>query len=222
MAIFYAAIPVGSALGYVLGGQVTAWAHGDWRWAFFIVVPPGLLLGVWCFLMRDPPRGAADGAVMHKASWADYLAMIKTPSYLLTTLGMTAMTFAMGGMAFWMPRYGVERQAPSVLTAEDQTKILNRYGPSDASPDQRDAILEQHAVDYLRTGGESNDPGEREQIRKKLTDLRNQVNLTFGIIVVVSGLGGTILGGIAGIGSSRGCPGLIFWSPRWRWPPPFR
>ena len=49
MAIFYVAIPVGSALGYVLGGQVTAWAGGDWRWAFFVVVPPGILLGIWCF-----------------------------------------------------------------------------------------------------------------------------------------------------------------------------
>src|SRR5947207_9037744 len=53
MAIFYVAIPVGSALGYVLGGVVTAWT-GDWRWAFFVVVPPGLMLGLWCFLMKDP------------------------------------------------------------------------------------------------------------------------------------------------------------------------
>ena len=143
--------------------------------------------------MRDPPRGSADaGAVMRKATWADYWAMIKTPSYLLTTLGMTAMTFAMGGIAFWMPRYGVERQAPSVLTAEDRSRILDRYASADASFDEREAVIQSHAVDYLKTGGESNDP----ELRGKLTDLRSQVNLTFGIIVVVSGLGATILGGV--------------------------
>src|SRR5437899_12365 len=59
LAWFYAAIPVGSALGYVIGGLV-ATATGDWRWAFYLVLPPGLVLGAWCFFMRDPPRGQAD------------------------------------------------------------------------------------------------------------------------------------------------------------------
>src|SRR5947199_4062391 len=52
MAIFYAAIPVGSALGYVIGGLVGA--HLGWRWAFYLVAPPGLLLGLLCFFQRDP------------------------------------------------------------------------------------------------------------------------------------------------------------------------
>src|SRR5437667_3801968 len=48
---FYAAIPVGSALGYALGGLA------GWPWSFYLVVPPGLALGVWCFLMPEPPPG---------------------------------------------------------------------------------------------------------------------------------------------------------------------
>src|SRR5688572_22111698 len=42
---FYLAMPVGSALGYGLGGAVAATSH--WRVAFYLVVPPGLLLGLW-------------------------------------------------------------------------------------------------------------------------------------------------------------------------------
>ena len=42
---FYVAIPVGSALGYALGGQVAAMVN--WRWAFYLVVAPGVLLGLW-------------------------------------------------------------------------------------------------------------------------------------------------------------------------------
>src|SRR5262249_6314409 len=35
----------------------------------------------------------------------DYLILAKAPSYVLNTLGMTAMTFALGGLGFWMPYY---------------------------------------------------------------------------------------------------------------------
>ena len=59
MAIFYTAIPVGSALGYVIGGVVGA--HMGWRWAFYLVTPPGLLLGILCFMQRDPRIGAQPG-----------------------------------------------------------------------------------------------------------------------------------------------------------------
>jgi MFS family permease len=42
LAIFYAAIPVGSALGYVLGGAINA--RFGWRWAFFLAGIPGAAL----------------------------------------------------------------------------------------------------------------------------------------------------------------------------------
>ncbi len=100
---FYVAIPVGSALGYALG-DVAAKAL-TWRWAFFLVVPPGILLGLWCFLMRDPPRGQADAGAARRAGWRDYLDLLRIPSYVLDSLGMTAMTFAMGGLGYWVPRY---------------------------------------------------------------------------------------------------------------------
>jgi MFS transporter, Spinster family, sphingosine-1-phosphate transporter len=106
MAWFYAAIPVGGALGYALGDQ-TVHLTGNWRVAFYLVVPPGLLLGLWCFFMPEPVRGQADRVrtVRRHERWSDYRALLKTPSYVLNTLGMTAMTFAIGGMAFWVPDY---------------------------------------------------------------------------------------------------------------------
>jgi MFS family permease len=120
LAWFYMAIPVGSALGYVLGGAVGASSIGEagarllgihaesWRWAFFLVVPPGLILGLCAFFMRDPARGQADGTAGSGAvpvRLRDYAMLLKTPSWVLCTLGMTAMTFAIGGIAFWMPFY---------------------------------------------------------------------------------------------------------------------
>jgi len=121
LAWFYAAIPVGSALGYTLGGQVASSplfaGHGGWRWAFYLVVPPGILLGLWSFLMREPQRGQADranGATPHQAQMKDYLTLLKIPSYVLDTLGMAAMTFALGGLAYWMPAYLAEREVAPV------------------------------------------------------------------------------------------------------------
>lgn len=123
LAWFYAAIPFGGALGYALGDGVLK-ATGSWRVAFYLVVPPGLLLGLWCFLMREPRRGQTEGLAVPPSSstrtggmeesrerehWSDYLVLLKTPSYVLNTLGMTAMTFAMGGLAFWAPGYFEER-----------------------------------------------------------------------------------------------------------------
>jgi MFS family permease len=106
MAWFYMAIPVGSALGYVLGEQI-AHAFG-WRWAFYAVVLPGVALGLWALFKPEPPRGRTDlphAMKAHTVDWRDYLILARTPSYVLNTLGMCAMTFAIGGIGFWMVDY---------------------------------------------------------------------------------------------------------------------
>ncbi len=105
LAWFYVAIPVGGALGYALGEGVKDLI--SWHWAFFCVVPPGLLLGAWCFFMRDPPRGQTDAveASPHQLSIADVGRLLRIPSYTLNTIGMTFMTFAIGGIAYWMAKF---------------------------------------------------------------------------------------------------------------------
>jgi MFS family permease len=101
---FYVAIPVGSALGYVIGELVAQ--RWGWRWAFYIVTIPGILLGIFCFWRTDPPRHLDDGeAETRKPKLADYLAILRIKSFLFNTLAMAAMTFAIGGIAWWMPRY---------------------------------------------------------------------------------------------------------------------
>src|SRR5437867_10220234 len=104
MAIFCAAIPVGSALGYVIGGLIGA--HLGWRWAFYLVGPPGLLLGLLCFWQRDP-RVAADHLVQKapRRGLRDYLNLFRTRSYLINCIAMTLMTFVTGGLGFWVPAY---------------------------------------------------------------------------------------------------------------------
>jgi MFS family permease len=114
MAIFYTAIPVGSALGYVIGGLIGV--HLGWRWAFYLVTPPGLLLGLLCFWQRDS-RVAADRLVQKSArrSLRDYLNLFRTRSYLINCVAITLMTFVTGGLGFWVPAYlRYRHQSPDV------------------------------------------------------------------------------------------------------------
>jgi len=103
MAIFCAAIPVGSALGYVIGGLVGA--HLGWRWAFYLVTPPGLLLGLLCFWQRDPRVTGGHLTQKSRRSIRDYLNLFRTRSYLINCVAQTLMTFVLGGLGFWVPAY---------------------------------------------------------------------------------------------------------------------
>jgi MFS family permease len=115
LAWFYIAIPVGSAIGYMLGGWIGSLPGLGWRGAFYIVVPPGILLGIWSLFMKDPRRAARAAAQVTAAKteprgkvqrrWGEYASLLHNRSFVLDTLGMTAMTFAIGGIAFWIPKY---------------------------------------------------------------------------------------------------------------------
>lgn len=168
MALFYAAIPVGSALGIGLAGVILALGH-TWRMAFFCVLPPGMLLGFVAMFHRDVPRGAADKqasalpspapeitAAPKKIRLADYKELIRTPSWVLVTIGMTAMTFALGGIAVWMPKYIVWR--------------------------------------HLQAQGGTVNVADAAAVRAA----QASANAIFGPIIVISGLAGTLVGGWLG------------------------
>jgi MFS family permease len=113
MAIFCAAIPVGSALGYIIGGLVGA--HLGWRWAFYLVAPPGLLLGLLCFWQRDP-RAPGHHLVQElpRRSIGEYARLFRTRSYLINCVAQTLMTFVTGGLGYWVAAYlDYRHQAPA-------------------------------------------------------------------------------------------------------------
>lgn len=102
--VFYVATPVGSALGFVLGGLLGE--HFGWRTAFLAVGLPGLLVAALALLMKEPTRGAFDEAPPQPVSWPQALrALAKNPTYLFTVAGYTLVTFATGGIADWFPTF---------------------------------------------------------------------------------------------------------------------
>ena len=108
LAVFYLAIPVGSALGYLIGGFIEA--HWGWRYAFFLAGGPGLVLALSCLLIVEPERTlrAAKGKLL------DGLRTIaKLPLFRRGVLGYCAYTAAIGAFAYWAPKYLAETYAPT-------------------------------------------------------------------------------------------------------------
>lgn len=104
--IFFSAIPIGSALGYVIGGYVDQ--HYGWRTAFYVAGLPGILLAFWALFLFDPPRGIQEDledTLAHETAGSDYWSLARNLPYIKTVLGYAAYTFALGGLAFWMPAF---------------------------------------------------------------------------------------------------------------------
>ena len=103
LSIFYTAIPVGAALGYLAGGQLgTLWG---WRRPFFLCAFPGLAIAaLYAWIGREPERGSSDhlGATRHRAT---FRGLFSNPAFLSATFGLAALTFAMGGISTWMPTF---------------------------------------------------------------------------------------------------------------------
>jgi len=116
LAWFFAAIPVGSALGYAFAGAVHHFTD-NWRLAFYLVTPPGLLLAILCFLMRDPRKAHASAPALSqkkRSSVKDYRELLSIPSLRINILAQTALTFAIGGLSVWVPTYLHEERGQSI------------------------------------------------------------------------------------------------------------
>ncbi len=102
LTLFYLSLPIGAALGYIIGGTVGQ-AHG-WRAPFYVAAGPGLLLAVLVIpLLREPQRGAQEPPA--RPDRVTLAALMRNPAYWTATLGMAMMVFSLGGISVWMPTF---------------------------------------------------------------------------------------------------------------------
>jgi MFS family permease len=108
LTIFYVAIPVGAALGYLLG-EIAA-AQSGWRAPFYISAIPGILIAILVLaLVQEPARGASESELPVKLETASTLertwSLASNSPYLYASFGMAAVTFSLGGISVWMPAF---------------------------------------------------------------------------------------------------------------------
>ena len=125
LSIFYVTIPVGGALGYLLGGELGQ--HYGWRAPFYVAAAPGVLIALlFWILVREPRRGSAD-TLKATRQRASYSGLLSNPAYWTATLGMAMWTFAVGGISTWLPTFFTRFAGYSVagagLTAGEITAI---------------------------------------------------------------------------------------------------
>ena len=102
LGVFYLAIPVGSAAGYLVGGSLAP-IYG-WRFPFYIGAVPGFLLALAVLFLKEPERGQFD-TLPGNPERRTVFGLSHNRAFLTATLGMAAMTFSLGGIQVWMPQF---------------------------------------------------------------------------------------------------------------------
>src|SRR5207253_3682784 len=74
------------------------------RFPFYVAAIPGFLLALSVLFLSEPERGRFD-SLKETAERGTILGLARNPAFWTATLGMAAMTFALGGIQVWMPTF---------------------------------------------------------------------------------------------------------------------
>ncbi len=183
LAIFFLATPVGSALGYLIGGLIQK--QYSWHVAFFVGGAPGIALAATCLAIAEPVRKTVSDA--KQSAVASIRTLMRIPLYARAVWGYCAHTAAIGAFAFWGPKFlssHFERSfVPALSALWDRVDHLGiakanfyfgqlvHYQPKATA---FDLSLLASAVDKASLA---------------------KANFLFGVVTVVAGAIGTIVGG---------------------------
>jgi MFS transporter, Spinster family, sphingosine-1-phosphate transporter len=114
LGVFYLAIPVGTAAGYLLGGKLGP--SFGWRFPFYIAAVPGFLIALAILFIPEPERGRFD-LLQETPQRGTIRGLARNPAFWTATLGMAMMTFALGGLQVWMPTFLAHARGFSLQSA---------------------------------------------------------------------------------------------------------
>jgi predicted MFS family arabinose efflux permease len=106
LAIYSLGIPIGLAMGALLGGYIAA--SVDWRTAFLVVGLAGVVLApIFRLVVREPVRGGADpagSAPLERAPLSAVFPLLaRKPSFWLMAFAAAFSSMCGYGLAFWTP-----------------------------------------------------------------------------------------------------------------------
>jgi sugar phosphate permease len=145
---------IGTALGMIVGGQVAE--HFGWRWAFYLVGVPGLIVAFLIWRAHEPKRGAFDSSdnsndgetlghgSMNKDFWNSIKRFARVPTYWVLTAAFIFSFFTIGSAQFWIPTYFVDSFRLQLQQATTISGIVLLVGSLTGT------LLGGYAADYLQ------------------------------------------------------------------------
>jgi MFS family permease len=128
LGIFNLGIPLGGALGVVLGGLIAA-KTGSWRTPFYVFAIPGIVLGIIAFFLPDYQTVKSDtDKAFDRENLADILRLFKIKSLILASLGFSAWVFLVFGLAGWMPALFMRQYELNAAKAGSITGLIYVLG----------------------------------------------------------------------------------------------
>jgi MFS family permease len=101
-AIYSSGIPVGGGLAFLLGGLIGE--NLGWRWAFYLLGFPGLLIAIAVYLLKEPDRGQTEtiGKGLNKVNWRSLLRSVPLRYH---HLGYALFCLAASNLTIWGPSF---------------------------------------------------------------------------------------------------------------------
>ena len=110
--VYSSGIALGGGLAFFLGGWIGQ-AYG-WRWAFYLLGFPGLVLALLVFLLREPPRGTMEGAAALQSS-SDWRRLFRSVPLRYLYFGYALIGLASNNLGIWVPTFFVRVHEMSLL-----------------------------------------------------------------------------------------------------------
>ena len=119
---------LGAGFGIMIGGAIAS--EFGWRWAFVAAGPPGLLIAMLAYALREPPRGYGDRLHLGVDDWpehekvklfddgfvrfvrdtvqglvADFKVIWSITTLRFALVGVSALMFTVSGVGAWLPQF---------------------------------------------------------------------------------------------------------------------
>jgi MFS family permease len=124
-AIYSTGIPLGSGVAFFLGGWIGETL--GWRWAFYLLGFPGLLITLFVLFLKEAPRGQTE-AVESRYSSKDWRTLFKSIPLRFHHLGYALFALAANSITIWGPSFFSRIHGLSLATIGLVAGILSVSG----------------------------------------------------------------------------------------------
>lgn len=121
--VYGSGIAIGGGLAFFLGGWIgQSWG---WRYAFYFLGFPGLVLAVFVFLLREQPRGRTETATETAKASSDWRLLFRSAPLRYLFLGYAAFGLATNNLGIWVPTFFVRVHEMSIMMIGTAAGILS-------------------------------------------------------------------------------------------------